>query len=158
MSSKPHGELIPEGGGDNIPLIRDTLTLGRRETCDICLRYASISGQHCELSFRDGFWWIRDLDSTNGVKVDGVKVPRRVLHPGDKISIGKKVFTIEYQLPVGKHAIEELLEDMAEEDILSQPLLERAGLVQPQRDRQRRRAPRNFDPAKYLKADEEGST
>src|SRR6266446_5840020 len=70
MSSGPNGELVPVGGGDSIPLIRETLTLGRRESCDICLRVPNVSGLHCELSFRDGVWWLRDLGSTNGVKVN----------------------------------------------------------------------------------------
>ena len=30
------------------------LTIGRRESCDICLRYANISGLHCELVFQGG--------------------------------------------------------------------------------------------------------
>jgi adenylate cyclase len=162
MSFKPNGELVPEGGGDNIPLIRDTLTIGRRESCDIPLRYPNVSGLHCELNFQKGFWWIRDLGSTNGVKVNGVRVPKKLLHPGEKITIAKKTFTIEYQLPVGGTRALEMLEDMEEEDVLSQPLLERAGLVKPPRPGEKRLpndkpAPRHFDPARFLLAeDEEG--
>src|SRR5260370_42320846 len=75
MSFEPNGELIPVGGGDSIPLIREKLTVGRRGSCDIPLRLPNVSGLHCELTFHDGFWWIRDLNSTNGIKVNGVKVP-----------------------------------------------------------------------------------
>ncbi len=160
MSLKPNGELVPEGGGDNIPLIRETLTIGRRESCDIPLRYPNVSGLHCELSFQKGFWWIRDLGSTNGVKVNGVRVPKKLLHPGEKITIAKKTFTIEYQLPAGGTRALEMLEDMEEEDILSQPLLERAGLVKPPRPGEKRPqndkpAPRNFDPARFLLDDDD---
>src|SRR5215207_6447920 len=49
MRVEANGELIPTGGGDPIPLIRDKLTLGRRETCDIPLRLPNVSGQHCEM-------------------------------------------------------------------------------------------------------------
>jgi len=156
MTFKPNGELFPEGGGDNIPLIRETLTLGRRESCDICLRYPNVSGLHCELFFRDGFWWIRDLGSTNGVKVNGVRVPKKLLHPGEKITIAKKSFTIDYQPPVGKRAMEEMLEDMDDEDILSQPLLERAGLEKPGSSKAKRPPqPRNIDPSKYSLGNDE---
>jgi pSer/pThr/pTyr-binding forkhead associated (FHA) protein len=155
MSFKPNGELVPEGGGDNIPLIRETLTLWRRESCDICLRYPNVSGKHCELAFREGFWWIKDLGSTNGIKVNGVRVPRKLLHPGEKITIARKSFVIEYQPPVGKRAMEEMMEDMDEEDVLNQPLLERAGLIKPRRDGKRPDLPKNFDASKYLKADED---
>jgi pSer/pThr/pTyr-binding forkhead associated (FHA) protein len=65
----------------------------------VCLRYPNVSGLHCELFFQDGYWIIRDLNSTNGVKVNGVKVLETVLHPGDTISIGKKEYTIKYTPP-----------------------------------------------------------
>jgi FHA domain len=141
MTYKQHGELVPEGGGDNIPLIRDRMTVGRRESCDICLRHSHVSGLHCQLAYEDGFWWIRDLDSKNGIKVNGVRVAKKLLHPGDKIAIGQKTYSIEYQAPVGKHALEELLEDVPEEDVLNRPLLERAGLVHPPRTARRAEPP-----------------
>ena len=141
MSLSPSGELVPIGGGDNIPLIREKLTIGRRESCDICLRLANVSGLHCELNFRDGFWYVRDLGSTNGVKVNGAPVHKKLLHPGDTITIAKRTYTVEYTPPVGQRAMEELIED----DILSTPLLEKAGLVRPQRE-DRRRRPGKEDP------------
>src|SRR5258708_18044100 len=73
MSFRVNGELAPTGGGDTIPLIREVLTLGRRETCDIPLRFPNISGLHAELNFRNGYWYIRDRGSTNGLKVNGVR-------------------------------------------------------------------------------------
>jgi adenylate cyclase len=131
--SEPIGELIPVGGGDTIPLIREVLTIGRRESCDICLRLPNVSGQHCELSYRDGFWWVRDLGSTNGVKVNGMRVPKKLLQPGDTLTIAKRQYTIEYTPPQGKRAMEE----MAEDDPMSQSLLEKAGLLRPQRESSR---------------------
>jgi pSer/pThr/pTyr-binding forkhead associated (FHA) protein len=143
MSFAGNGELIPVGGGDPIPLIRPVLTLGRRESCDIPLRMPNVSGLHCELNFRDGHWIIRDLDSTNGIKVNGVRVPKKVLHPGDVITIAKRNYTIEYTPVVGKRALEEIMED--EEDIMSQGLLEKAGLVRRRRP-QTRPAGKNTPP------------
>jgi adenylate cyclase len=137
MSNIANGELIPVGGGDAIPLVRAVLTIGRRESCDICLRMNNVSGTHCELTFCEGHWIIRDMDSTNGIKVNGVRVPKKVLHPGDTITIAKRNFTIEYTPVVGKHAMEEMMED----DMLSQGLLEKAGLVRPRRDRKPQQGP-----------------
>ncbi len=133
MNGQCNGELIPIGGGDPIPLIRQTLTIGRRESCDICLQYGNVSGLHCELSFRNGHWFIVDLDSTNGVKINGVRVPRqtkKVLHPKDTLAIAKRQFTIEYEA-FGNEILEEMQEE--EEDVLSRPLLEKAGLNHPPR-------------------------
>jgi len=129
MGLPANAELIPVGGGDPIPLARNVLTVGRRESCDICLRFPNVSSRHCELTYNNGYWFIRDLGSTNGIKVNGTRVPKKVLHPGDEITIAKQRYTIEYTLAAGQHAIEELMED----DVMSQGLLEKAGLVRPRR-------------------------
>jgi adenylate cyclase len=123
MSFRPNGELVPVGGGDSIPLVREILTIGRRLSCDICLRFPNISGTHAQLTFEDGYWQIRDMGSKNGIKVNGIRVVAKLLHPNDEVSIGKRRYTIQYELPANHQAMDEL-----EEDILSQSLLERAGL------------------------------
>jgi len=99
------------------------------------LRLPNVSKTHCRLIFHNGFWWLEDMGSTNGVKVNGVKVQRKILHPEDTITIAKRTYSIDYEPPVGgQNALEELLED----DPLSQPLLEKAGLVRPRRDDEQR--------------------
>jgi adenylate cyclase len=150
MSLHAHGELVPVGGGDTIPLIRDKLTIGRRESCDIRLPFPNVSGLHAELSFRSGYWHIRDKGSTNGIKVNGVRVQEKYLHPGDEITIAKKRYTISYELQAGRKALEEMEDD---EDVLSVPLLEKAGLVRPEREREERQH-KNFDPGEFLLEDE----
>jgi len=130
MSYEAKGALIPVGGGDNIPLIKDKITIGRRESCDVCLRFPNVSGLHVELIYEDDCWRVRDLGSTNGIKINGVRVQDKTLRPGDEISIANRRFTIEYNLPEGR----QIVESTSQEDILSQPLLERAGLVRRRRD------------------------
>ena len=150
MSFQANGELVPSGGGDNIPLIREKMTIGRRDSCDIPLRFPNISGIHAELSFRNGYWYIRDCNSTNGIKVNGVRVLEKLLHPRDKVTIGKRDYVIAYDLPadhIGK------LEEVQEEDIMSQSLLEKAGLQKPRREEPKRR--HGFDPADFLLNDDE---
>jgi adenylate cyclase len=134
MTVELNGELAPLGGGDPIPLIRPVLTVGRREACDIHLPFPNISGIHCELNFREGYWYIRDKNSTNGVKVNGVRIQEKMLHPKDEITIGKRKYTIEYELPADKrNAAEEF-----EEDIMGTSLLERAGLDRRTQNKDRR--------------------
>lgn len=142
MSLKPNGELMPTGGGDNIPLIREKLTVGRRDACDICLRFPNISGLHAELIFRAGYWYIRDCNSTNGVKVNGTRVQEKMLHPRDKVTIGKKDFVIRYDLPAD--AIGRIEEDQ-EEDVMATSLLEKAGLAKPRRPGEPRRKGDSID-------------
>jgi len=150
MSHEVNGELMPVGGGDPVPLIRALLILGRRESCDVCLRFPNISGRHAEMAFRNGYWYIKDLNSTNGVKVNGSRVHEKVLHPKDQITIGKRIYTIEYEPPAGRTAAEEV-----EEDIHSQSLLQKAGLERPPR-RTDTRGRRLFDPTDFLQDEDEG--
>jgi adenylate cyclase len=123
-------ELVPVRGGDPIPLLRLKLVIGRRESCDICLRFPNISGRHCELTFQDGYWTIHDLRSTNGVRVNDELVSRKNLLPGDRVTIATHEFTIEYSA-AGTNTLNELMED----NIMDQPLLEKAGLIRPRRER-----------------------
>ena len=149
MSFKANGELVPTGGGDIIPLIREKLTMGRRDSCDIPLRYPNISGVHAELNFRNGYWYIKDCNSTNGIKINGARVQEKMLHPKDRITIGKRDYFIRYELPsdmVGK------LEESAEEDVMATSLLEKAGLAKPGPKDERRG--RGFDPADFLLAED----
>jgi pSer/pThr/pTyr-binding forkhead associated (FHA) protein len=53
---------------------------------------------HCELTYShiDDHWLICDLQSKNGIKVNGSWViGAQVLRPGDKIAIGKRIFIFE---------------------------------------------------------------
>lgn len=136
-----NGELIPQGGGDSIPLTRSPLVLGRRESCDISLQFPNVSGKHCELTFKEGFWILRDLDSTNGTKVNGSNILKKILHPGDVITIAKRNFTIQYQETGRPSDLAEFEEEL--ENTFSVSLLEKAGLAH-----ERRHAPLPPDQAK----------
>ena len=133
MSEGNFGELVPIGGGDAIPLITEVMTIGRRQSCDICLNFQNISGTHCELSLKSGVWHLRDLGSTNGVKVNGERTLRRPLRPGDEIGIANHRYTIQYLLPSGS-TFEDVFAE--EEDVFGQSLLEKAGLEKPKRPSQ----------------------
>jgi adenylate cyclase len=149
MANEPKGELNPLGGGDRIPLIRDEMVVGRRESCDVPLRFPNVSSLHCKLTFQDGYWFVQDLNSTNGVKVNGMRVLRKVLLPGDELTIAKRKYIIHYTLAAGRRALEEIMED----DVMNQSLLERAGLQRSRREEEEdeedilpRRRPRNDEP------------
>ena len=145
-----YGSLEPIGGGDPIPLLRATLMVGRRESCDIVLRFANVSGQHCQLSLEGGYWFVQDLNSQNGLKVNGSHVMRKRLDPGDTLSIARHKYRIEYS-PSDLGANGPPPSD--EEDItsvLGKSLLERAGL-QKRPDFGNRRYNANDDSAGQLR-------
>lgn len=124
------GELIPVGGGDPIPLLKKSLLVGRRETCDIVLRFANVSSNHCQLYVNKGYWFVIDQNSRNGTKVNNQRVQtgEKRIDPGDKIAIAKHVYELKYD-PAELGAVgPPPAEENVMEDILSKSLLERAGI------------------------------
>jgi pSer/pThr/pTyr-binding forkhead associated (FHA) protein len=64
------------------------LVIGRSIGCDLTLGDPTVSRWHAEL-IRDGDHWIvRDMGSTNGTRVNGWRVRRAVLEPGDVLALG----------------------------------------------------------------------
>jgi pSer/pThr/pTyr-binding forkhead associated (FHA) protein len=130
------GKLTPQGGGDLIPLLSDRLIVGRNRDCDVRLAFSSISSQHCELEFRDGYWFVRDLDSSNGTRVNGQSVTSSIVMPGDILRFAKLRYEIDYKPRADAPP--------PEENPFEQSLLEKAGLQQ--------RLDRNPDP-NWLESD-----
>jgi pSer/pThr/pTyr-binding forkhead associated (FHA) protein len=130
-SSKVLGILKPSGGGDPVPLLKESLVVGRRPSCDICLDFEKISGKHCELRFFHGLWHIRDIGSTNGTTVNGMKyATEQSVLPEVEIGIGGHLYTIDYE-PAGPSSIVEgsqLLDDDIIEARTRKSLMELAGL------------------------------
>jgi adenylate cyclase len=122
-----YGELIPVGGGDPVPLLKKSLLVGRRESCDIVLRFSNVSAHHCQLTVNGGYWYVRDLNSRNGIKVNGVRVQEKRLDPGDLLSVAKHCYEVKYA-PVDLGGVGPPPTDVPEAVIFGTSLLERAGL------------------------------
>lgn len=149
-----YGELVPLGGGDPIPLLKKTLLVGRRESCDIVLRFSNVSAHHCQLTVTGGYWYVLDLKSRNGVKINGNRVKEKRIDPGDMLSIAKHKYEIKYS-PIELGAVGPPPPDVVETDMFDKSLLERAGLekqraadaqTQPDRDKPARYDVDNDDP------------
>ncbi len=74
---------------------REELLVGRHAACDVVLEHQSVSRRHARLSFRDGHWVLRDLDSTNGTRVNGRRVIRCRLEPGDRLRLGSSELLVD---------------------------------------------------------------
>lgn len=130
-SDKPLGILRPLGGGDPAPLTNEEVVVGRRPTCDICLDFENVSGKHCVLRFMNGFWHARDLGSTNGTTINGMKiVSDQVLMPEFELGIAGHLFSIDYE-PHGPQSLTET-HGVIDEDLIETrkrtSLMEMAGL------------------------------
>jgi pSer/pThr/pTyr-binding forkhead associated (FHA) protein len=64
------------------------LLLGRSRECEIQLADPNVSRRHAELRQEGATYWIVDLDSTNGIEVNGKRVKRAKLADGDTITLG----------------------------------------------------------------------
>jgi membrane-bound lytic murein transglycosylase D len=67
----------------------DAFQIGRDRVCDVeIFGDPSVSRQHAEVSFHDGSWWLRDLDSTNGTYVDDRRIDVAALRSPTKVRLG----------------------------------------------------------------------
>lgn len=69
--------------------------IGRNPACDITIAHASISRQHCLLQLTDRGLHIKDLDTTNGTKINGIVMKEGYINAGDKLTIGHLNFSLE---------------------------------------------------------------
>lgn len=122
-----YGELVPLGGGDPIPLLKKELLVGRRESCDIVLRFANVSAHHCQLFIQGGYWFIRDMQSRNGCKVNGIRVSEKRIDPGAALAIAKHHYKLHYS-PVDLGATGPPPADDLPSELMTESLLSRAGL------------------------------
>jgi FHA domain len=67
---------------------QEELLVGRHSACDVVLLNPSVSRQHARLIFRAGGWVVQDLGSTNGTFLNGIRVGRAELRPGDRLLVG----------------------------------------------------------------------
>jgi pSer/pThr/pTyr-binding forkhead associated (FHA) protein len=67
---------------------QEDLLVGRDQGCDVVLADPTVSRQHARLVFRGSRWIIQDLHSTNGTVLNGDRIGRSELHPGDQLVLG----------------------------------------------------------------------
>jgi predicted component of type VI protein secretion system len=75
-------------GVPRITDVRSELSIGRTEGNDLVLNHPSVSRKHARIESREPHWWIVDLKSTNGVKVNGNLIAESQISAGDKILVG----------------------------------------------------------------------
>jgi pSer/pThr/pTyr-binding forkhead associated (FHA) protein len=80
--------LLSLADGPSILMDKPILMFGRHQECDVQLNSKKVSRRHCVLAQVEDHLVVRDLGSTNGVKINGQKVREGTLQPGDELVIG----------------------------------------------------------------------
>jgi pSer/pThr/pTyr-binding forkhead associated (FHA) protein len=80
--------LLSLTDGPSILIDKPILLFGRHEECDIQLNSKKVSRRHCCVAQVHDYLVVRDLGSTNGVRINGTRVVEGKLIPGDELQIG----------------------------------------------------------------------
>jgi hypothetical protein len=77
-------------------LDKPIILIGRHEECDIQLESRKVSRRHCCIAQVDDCLAVRDLESTNGVRINGQQVVEGRLHEGDELTIGNLRYRVSW--------------------------------------------------------------
>jgi len=105
--------LVALDDGPDIAFDREMLVVGRHPQCDARLDSIRVSRRHCCMTPDNGEIVVKDLGSTNGIRINGQRVEKGRLRPGDELSIAH----IRYRLDDGN----------GQEMTLAEPVSERGG-------------------------------
>ena len=76
--------------------------VGRSPKCDLVIPHEAISRQHCQIEFLKNKFYITDLGSSNGITIDGRKIPpntKVAINPTSQLTLGKLDCEISQSIP-----------------------------------------------------------
>ena len=109
------------------------VVLGSDPSCDLVLPDPHVSRLHCRLEVEDREYVLRDLGSTNGTRVDGVRVREACLQDGSVVEIGQsrvklRLLDEPFEIPLSE---EEAFEGLVGRSVAMRELFETMGRVAP---------------------------
>ena len=87
--------LISLNGYPNIALVGILTVVGRDKGCDVRVDSSRVSRRHCCLAVDRDEVVVRDLSSTNGIRINGRRVEDGLLRPGDELEIAHLRYRLE---------------------------------------------------------------
>jgi predicted component of type VI protein secretion system len=97
-------QLVPLTDGPTITLDKGIVVVGRHAECDVQILSPKISRLHCCIAQVGPYLIVRDLQSTNGIRVNGVRVLEGRLGAGDELTIGNQRYHVHGDVAPLKHA------------------------------------------------------
>jgi pSer/pThr/pTyr-binding forkhead associated (FHA) protein len=103
-TAEREGIVVPKGAsvlvqsgfyeGLEVVVDRDWMVIGRGRSADVVIAEATISRAHAAIGYAPDGFFVQDLGSTNGTMVDGARIDRHLLKPGDRIQMGRLVLGV----------------------------------------------------------------
>lgn len=87
--------LLLHPGGLCVEMNKPDMLVGRHSGADVRLSLPDVSRRHCRFVFANGVWNVFDLNSLNGVFVNGERLHEANVFHGDRIRIGSLTFEVE---------------------------------------------------------------
>ncbi len=89
-------QLVALDSGPSILLDKPILLLGRHPECDIQIDSRKISRRHCCIAQVSDYLVVRDLGSTNGIRINGVRIVEGRIGAGDELTIGNNRYKVTW--------------------------------------------------------------
>jgi predicted component of type VI protein secretion system len=89
-------QLVALDHGPSILLDKPILLLGRHPECDIQIDSRKISRRHCCIAQVGDYLVVRDLGSTNGIRINGIRIVEGHLNAGDELTIGNHRYKVTW--------------------------------------------------------------
>jgi predicted component of type VI protein secretion system len=89
-------QLLALDDGPSILLDKPILLLGRHPECDIQIDSRKISRRHCCIAQVSDYLVVRDLGSTNGIRINGTRVVEGRLEAGDELTLGNNRYKVKW--------------------------------------------------------------
>src|SRR5687768_9662369 len=96
MGSLMPAQLVAITEGPNILLDKPILLVGRHQECDIQIASRKVSRRHCCIAQVNDHLVVRDLCSTNGIRINGSRVLEGNLRSGDELMIGNYRYQVNW--------------------------------------------------------------
>jgi predicted component of type VI protein secretion system len=91
-------QLVSLSDSHSILLDKPILLIGRHPECDIPIDSRKISRRHCCIAQVSDYLVVRDLGSTNGIRINGVRVLEGRLRAGDELTIGGHRYQVSWDV------------------------------------------------------------
>lgn len=89
-------QLVALTEGPDLLLDKPILLIGRHQECDIQIPSRKISRRHCCVAQVEDHLVVRDLCSTNGIRINGMRVQEGCLRSGDELTIGSFRYQVKF--------------------------------------------------------------